>query len=412
MQKRWFRQILALMIVLVLAAGCSGKDSSDKWKSDAGENQETTKEQDPKKLLDDAMAKLEKETLKAAETKNVTCYSDGINEEEYYTTILDTEKNIIERISKDHDETIYHCFNVKEKDGSSVYVKDDLSGNEWIRYPEEVESEEFSEYQYWLSEFVPVYTEENGYQNLKYYYEGEEELSGEKAFRVRVIADQVYNSGVENAEEITRKSVLKEKGWTEKEVALVDGFSEILDAYVEASNQEDNDTVKCALTAWIRKDDHSLLKTRSAVNMESTKNTSVKDAINTFNEESWKVDMIQQNLEVGLTEKEAKKLLEDDLKAMENPKEEDIVDADDESGEAGEEFDGAAAEDYSDESAEVTKIIVTKKIMTGKDAPAMSELPKKYKDVTQSEYFGGGMDLFQEDDYFSDDETEFEDEFE
>lgn len=56
-------------------------------------------------------------------------------------------------------------------------------------------------------------------------------------------------------------------------------------------------------------------------------------------------------------------------------------------------------------------MVVTKKIMTGKSCPDMSSLPKKYEEIKQEDYFEGGFELPEEDDYFSEGD-EFEDEFE
>ena len=62
--------------------------------------------------------------------------------------------------------------------------------------------------------------------------------------------------------------------------------------------------------------------------------------------------------------------------------------------------------------AAVSKVVVTKKFMTGKDCPEMGDLPKEFDKIKQEEYFEGGFDTLEEsDDYFSEDE-EFEDEFE
>lgn len=390
------------MLTAMSMIGCSQKSST---------NAAVTADDDPEKVLTEAMGKLDKENLKAAKTQSVMTYSDGMEEEEDYTLILDAKKNIIERISKDpdEDETLYDCFNVKEKDGYSVYVNDELSGGKWIRYMEELESDEESEYEYWLEDFCPRYTEENGYSNIKYSNEGEDELNGEKTIRIKVTADMAYDSGEVSAEEITRESVLDEYGWTEEEVALVDGFSEVLDDYVAATIESEGETtVKCALTVWVSAKDNIILKTRSATKIDSAQDDSVKDALNTFDEEYWKVDLIHESIAEGMTEKEAKELLEEDLESMENPQEDDVVDAEESSDEAGEEFDEELGDDY----AEITMVVVTKKIMTGENCPKMNELPKDYEEITQSEYFEGGMELYEEDDYFpEDDSEEFADEF-
>lgn len=390
--------IMLLTIAMVISMfGCSGKTSSKK---------EVTKEDDPEKIFEEAVKKLDKETNKAITTKSVTSYDDGTEETEYYTCILDTKKNIVERTSADGQETemSYHFFNVKEKGGYGVYVNDSLTDGEWKYYKEELEGDDGSEYEYWLTEFDPAYTEEKGYSNIKFSNEGEDELNGVKTIKIKVTADEAYDTGEEMVGDVTRESVLKEYEWSEEEIKLVDGFSDILDGYVAASNQSVGETtVQSVLTVWIDAKEGTLLKSRSAANIGGAQDDASKEALQTFNDECWKVDMIHQNIEEGMSPEEAKKALEDDLKAMEEP-----VETAGNAEEAGEEFD----EDDMEEYAAVTKTVVTKKIMTGKDCPEMSGLPKDYEEIKQAEYFESGFDTSEEnDDYFSEGD-EFEDEFE
>lgn len=388
---------MAFLAVALAAsmAGCTGKPASDK---------KATSEDDPEKIFAAAMENLKKETKKAVETKSITSYEDGMEDEEHYTCILDEKKGIIERTAKgeDEDETLYSCFNVKEKDGYGVYVNDELTGKEWKYYREDLEADEESEYEYWLGEFDPFYTEKKGYSNIQYSNEGEDELNGEETVRIKASAIMTQEFGTEGEEAVTRESVLKDNGWSEDEVGAVSGFSEILDAYVDASNKEDEpQTLECALTIWVRAEDNTVLKSRSAINYKGAQDDASKDGIEAFNNEYWKIDMVHQNVEGGMSLEDAKKELEKELKAMEQPEET----ADSEA--AGEEFEDEGAE----ESAAVTKVVVTKKIMTGKGCPKMSALPKEYEKIKQEEYFESGFELPEEDDYFSEGD-EFENEFE
>ncbi len=393
---------LGIIILIIAAAasmcGCSGKETPKK---------EITKEDEPEKILKEALKKLDKEEHKAIESKSVTYYDNETQEEEYYTCIYDAKKKIVERKSQDEDETgtVYHCFNVKEKKGYGVYVKDGLTDGKWKYYKENLDSDEESEFEYWLSEFDPSYTEEKGYSNIKFSNEGEDELNGVKTIRIKVTADEAYDSGERTEEDMTRKSVLDEYGWSEEEIKLVDGFSDILDNYVAASNESVGETtVKAALTVWVDAKERTILKSRSATKIDSAQDDASKKALDVFNNEYWKIDMIHQSIVDGMTPEEAKASLESDLKAMEQPEE---ISGD--AQEAGEEF---SEEDEMDEFAAVTKTVVTKKIMSGKNCPEMGELPKDYEEIKQEEYFEGDFDSLEEnDDYFSEDE-EFEDEFE
>lgn len=390
------------MIISVIAAaaavfGCSGESPSGNT---------VTKEDDPEKILKEAVGKLDKETSKAVETKSVISYDDGIEEDEVYTCILDTKKNIMERFYEDEmEEADYHYFNVKEKDGYSVYVNDRLTDGKWKHYREELEEDDESEYGYWLEEFDVAYTEEKGYSNITYSNEGDDELNGKKTVKIRVTADEAYDTGEELAEETTRKSVLEEYGWSEDEVKLVDGFSDILDDYVTASNQSVGETtVKAVLTVWIDAKERTLLQSRSETKIDGAQDETVTKALEMFDNEYWKVDMIHQSLEDGMSEKEAKKALNEELNAMEEP----VETAGGDAGEAGEEFD---EEDGMDDFAAVSEIVVTKKIMSGKDCPKMNDLPKDYEEIKQADYFEGGFEDVEEDDYFSGDD-EFEEVFE
>lgn len=389
-------EIAFLAVTLAVSiVGCAGKPASEK---------KVTSEDDPEKIFVTAMENLKKETKKAAETKSVTSYEDGMEDEEHYTCIFDEKKGVIERTAKDEDEgeEIYRCFNVKEKDGYGVYVNDELTGKEWKYYKEDLEADEESEYTYWLGEFDPFYTEEKGYSDIQYTNEGEDELNGEETVRIKASATMTQELGIESEEAVTRESVLKDNEWSEEEVGAVPGFSEILDAYVDASNKEEEpQTLECALTIWVRPSDNVVLKSRSAINYKGAQDDTAQKGIEDFNNEYWKVDMVHQNVESGMSLKDAKKELEKELKAMEQAEET----ADSET--SGEEFEDEGAQ----ESAAVTKVVVTKKIMTGKGCPEMDALPKKYEEIKQEEYFEGGFELPEEDDYFSEGD-EFEDEFE
>lgn len=397
------KRVLLLLLAVMTAASMPGCSKKTEDKKETG----TTDEKDAEALYKEAVKKFEKEKKRAAVTQSVTYYDDETQEEEFYTCILDEEKNIIERYSQDEDETgtVYHSFNVKDKNDYGVYVNDELTDGKWLYYKEELEKGEESEYDYRMSELNLLYTEENGYSNIEYSYEGEDELNGEKTIMVRATADQAYDSGEESEEKVTRESVLEDYDWTEEDVKLVEGFSEILDNYVKATAEtEGESTIRCAMTLWLSEDNHAVLKSRDAQQIESAQDDSTKEAIEAFNEDYWKVDMIHQSLLDGMTAKEAQEALEEDLQMMEEPVEESDEEA------SGEEF---SEEDETEDYAEVTKVVVTKKLTTGDDCPEMSNLPEKFEEVTQDEYFDGGMESYEEtDDYFLDDEEDFADEFE
>lgn len=397
------RKRIAIIGVAILTAmslcACSGKGSS------AGKS--VSKDESPEDIFNEAYEKFNKESVKAAEIQTVYSYDDGTEETENYTNIYDTKKDIVERISTDEEEeeTIFHTFNVKEKDGYGVYVNDELTDNEWKYYKEEVEEDDESEYEYQVNAFDLAYTEENGYSDISYSNEGEEELNGVKAVKIKVKANQLYDTGLESVEETTRESVMEEYEWSEDEVALVDGFSEILDDYVTATKESEGETtVKCVLTVWISSDDHTILKSRNAMDIGSAQSDEAKAAIEAFNEESWKVDMIHQDIEDGMTKEEAKKDLEDELGEMENP---DAAVSDEEA--SGEEYDEGEG---TDEYAEITKVSTTMKILTGDECPEIGELPKEYEKISQEDYFYGDFDISEEEDDYFTDESEYEDEFE
>ena len=87
---------MAFLAVTLAAsmAGCTQKPAS---------GQKVSPESDPEKIFAAAMENLRKETKKAAETKSVTSYEDGMEDEEHYTCILDEKKGIIERTAEGED---------------------------------------------------------------------------------------------------------------------------------------------------------------------------------------------------------------------------------------------------------------------------------------------------------------------
>ena len=69
-----------------------------------------------------------------------------------------------------------------------------------------------------------------------------------------------------------------------------------------ASNkQEEPQTIECALTIWVRPEDSAVLKSRSAMNYKGAQDDAAKKGIEAFNNEYWKVDMVHQIVEEGMS---------------------------------------------------------------------------------------------------------------
>lgn len=389
-------RIISLLLVFCMAVswtGCSQKSSGGG--EDAGS---TVEKEDPEALLKEAKKNFDKEELKSMESSVVTTYDDGMEDQEDCTYIYDKKAQVIESISQDEDgvETYLHSFNVKEKDGYKVYAIDSYNDGDWVVYEEELEKGEQSEYEYLQESFSLDIDEKHGYSDIEYSNEGEDVINDVDAIKLKVSAKEEYGSDELESSEITRQSVMDEYGWTEEEIAVVDGFSDVLDKYVAASNQQGGDQkIQTVFTVWIGADNHQLLRVRSEQNMESGKDEGAEEMRQSFENERWKMEMVHGLVsEDGKSTEEAKKELEKEIQKMENPQD---VEAEETAEDSGSDASGdGSGESGTEFYSSVLKVVTTKRFKTGERCPQMGTIPENAREVTQEEYYQEGFESYQQ----------------
>lgn len=350
MKNKMIRGII-FATVMVMLTGCS--------------KAKLTENDDPVEILEEAAELLEKEEVRGSETERVYYYDDGTEETEIITSTIDTKKGVHQETT-DYDMGFsFSTFNSKEDDGYYVYIQEDEEAMQWIRYKEEAEEGE-SAYEEAEKGVDFSFDEEYGYQNVAYSNEGIEELDDVEAVKIKITADVISeDSETEEDQEVTRESVLEENGWTEDEVALVDGFSEIIDAYVAECNEESgSSTITYEQNIWVDVATHQILQIESST-MLGEDDSSSGQAFEEFNNAYWQMEMIHGDLEAGMTEEEAVEELKEEIAAMEDSEDE--------------------WEDYPNQTKEVT----TERFLYGDDCPDLEDLPEDYEEVTEDEYYEG-----------------------
>lgn len=377
MMKRLISVFLVLTLCFTMSA-CGKKDDVKK------ENKETY---DAKALVEEAVSNMEKESVKSMTVKTVNTYDNGLEDTEDCTYIYNKEKNMIEsKTLDDYGEEIYlHSFYVKENDVYKVYINDAYNGSGWVSYKEELEDDEVSEFDTISSDFSVCINEENGFSDIEYSYEGEEVLDDMNTLKVKVSAKEILDSGIEDVVQITRQDILEQYGWTEEEINAVEGFSEILDNYVKASNDTAGESMMdTVFTMWIGEKDHQMIRIRKEQNIESAQNDTAKKASTEFEENFWKMDMLHYNIkENGKTIEEAKKIVEDSMNGV-------VSDNATEDSSSEEVNDETVLQQYE----ELVKTVVTKRFKVGEDCPVMGELPESYEEMTMDEYYSTGFEEY------------------
>lgn len=383
MRKRMTGILLLLTLVLTVTAGCSGKKEKEAESIDT--KTKLTERDDPKKILKDASNLYEKETLKGSTQENTNYYSNGTEEYSKSEIVYDKEKQIIMQSTSEGGEVSYHSYNVKEDDGYYIYIKDSDMGDEWLRYKEEVEEGEPTEYESFEDGLDFDFSEEDGYQNVQYSNEGVEDLDGTETVKVKVTAEMSYSDDMGEEGAVTRESVLEENGWTEDQVALADGFSEIIDNYVKACNKTpEGEGAKYIQEVWVDVSSHKAIQIKSELEMENADEVQEDEAIRTFDDSYWMMDEILQYLDEGLTEEEAAAALKESIEYME---EEGV--SDEEGLDEFDDLEETEESDVSEDDSVQTKVVSVEKILYGKDCPDIGELPEDYTETSQEGYYSG-----------------------
>lgn len=355
MKNRTMKLTVALAIMAMALTGCSGG--------------KLTKDDDPKKILKEAAEKLAKEEYWGSETERVYQYDNEAEETEIVSVVFDKKNGIRQEITEYEMGFSAETFNVKEKDGYYVYVQDGEEEGSWVRYKEDEDAE--TDYEYYEKGIDFSFDKEEGFENVKYSNEGEEDLDGKKAIKIKITADVLSVSEEdEESEEITRKDILEENGWTEDEVALVDGFSEILDNYVKAANETGSDEpIKYEQYVWVDASEHTILQNQTNTIMGEAQESASNEAFEAFNNAYWQMDMVHSNLEEGMSKEEVVEMLKEEKAAMEEESEDEWGDE----------------EEYPNQTAEIS----TECFLTKDECPDLDEVPQEYEEMTEEEYYSG-----------------------
>lgn len=357
MRKRWMSGFL-ILIVAFAATGCSsGKDAS----ADKGK---LTGKDDPKKVLAEVDKFYEEEKLWGSEITTQSYYLDGSQEEQgTMTMVVDNEKGVSQTTTKLGEKIIFDSFT--EKKGEEVYYYVQEEGKDWIRYKTEKEEE--------ASEDGLIYSNDY-YTDVKYTNEGEEKLDGVDTVKIKATAVQETGDGEPVT---TREEVIAENNWSEEAVAAVEGFSEMLDAYVDAQNaltSSGNST--CEYLIWVDVNTHRPVKSQETSFMEHTDDSALDETEDAMWDASWEVSVIANNMAEGMSLEEAKEIVEIDR-------------ADIEADMAALKEEKAESEGESEDEKVQDKYVMTEKVLLGKDCPKLGELPEKYKEITQEQYMNG-----------------------
>ena len=346
-------KIILMTLSLSLLTGCSKKPLKE---SD-----------DPKEILEKAAKVYAEQKLRASEIEKVYSYDDATEEAESTIIIYDAEKGVRQETTEYEMGFNFTTFHVKEGNDYYVYIQESSDGEEWIRYKEDTSDGE-SMYEYYVQGSDFSFAEEDGYYNVEYLNEGKSTVENVETIKIKIKADLGYEEEIEEGAEVTRESVLEENGWTEEEVALVDGFSEIIDDYVAANASIDESSIRYEQTVWVNAENYVIVKIESSTILDNTENSGEANlALEKFNNEYWKMEMIHNDLQTGVSKEDAVKALEEAITSLKEGSEE--------------------GEDYYEYYPSQTKETVTERFLSGDDIPELSELPDNYQETTEEDYY-------------------------
>lgn len=367
--KKW---MIPLIIMFVLGnTGCS--------------KAALTENDDPEEVLAKAKEVMEKEKHRASEIEKVYSYDDGTEEIEHLTVIFDAKKGIRQETTEYETGFEFTTYNVKENGSYYVYVQESEDKEQWIRYEEEAMAEN-SSYEYYAKGVDFSYGEEEGFTSVDFANEGKEVIDDTDTIRIKVTAE-IENSISEEGMLVTREGVLEENGWTEEEIHMIDGFSELLDEYIAASNGVETSAVHYEEYVWVDVHTHKVvqIETKMILGGEEVKDSN--HAIQRFEEACWQIEMLHNDLASGVSREEALKYLEEAKEALDNSGEYEEYD----DSEDYEEYeDDYMEEDYIEEGTYYPNQIEessVEKFIYGDNIPEVDELPASYEEMTEEEYY-------------------------
>lgn len=347
----------ALMLGLVLAISASGivgcgSSESEKAKETASEEQKETKEEseedkeqkEMESWLEEARDQWQAEKLKETKTTAVTVYKDGSEETSQSSDTKDSEKQVLMAKST-YGEDTYTSFYAKE--GDKIYRYQDSYDNQWVKVLED--GEEASYYEKFDSFTLPY---ENAEERMVTEYSITNEREGDGVVQLRVIVKYKENT----IEQVTKESVLKKCDLTEKDLQMLDGAAEALDAYIKENGENlklQEETVYEQETAyWLTTDEHKLAKTEGTYSFDHYSYT----AENAFWEFKWKLSTMKDLMKGGMSQAEAA---------------------------------SSVSENESTQAAEIKEYKTTTEYITGEECTPLEELPENAKEITREQFENG-----------------------
>lgn len=361
MKKKVLTLLLALTMTSALITGCGGNsDAGEEKKAEEGSTEEKAEEKDEEKdeekeltaWLDEAVKQYEAEALRGYTQEITSSYDDGSTDVTKFVKTIDDEKKIA--MSKHEFTTNTQTDFYTQEDGKDYWYAEGYNENgEPIML--KIESKE-------------VY---NTYANMaatpKFLAESTDDIevveqtvtnAGEEDGMIKIRIDKKLKYHMSDGN-TTRESVLDECGWTEEDLAYLDGISEAIDAYVKESNDENNtirETVVSA-TVWITADGHKLVKEEGEDTVSKAEN---REAESAFYNMRWKLDSIKSMLAEGMSLEEAKQVADEQYPAT----------------------DSESFPTYTGATDVVTYV-------TGGDCVPLEELPADAKEITEEQYYNG-----------------------
>ncbi len=280
MKKRSKVLMALLCAAAVLTAGCGGKADTKEEKADTGsdtEKEEQTSESDEYlALIQGAYEQYKAEGIHGEKNEVTEKRADGSSETStwIYTMNKDQQQYMSKGIWPDGGDYVAYYTKEGENEyfynGVTTYYDDSEEGVKTY-YKVLSTDQEYENYSYYLDN-----EKEKPYESSEYYdisnvnvtKEGEEELDGVKVQKFKV----EYKRQWKGDDEDTRESVLAENEWTEEDVALIDGMSDAIDAYIEETNaqmKKDMDKIdQLTETIYLASEDNKLIRMETEYDYE------------------------------------------------------------------------------------------------------------------------------------------------
>lgn len=308
MKKRSKALTALLCAAMVLTAGCGGKADTKEEKADTGsgtEKEEQTSESDEYlALIQEAFEQHKAEGIHGEKEESTGKRADGSSETSTWTSTMNTDQQQYMTKSIWADGSDYVAYYTKEGENEYYYhaittYYDDSAEGVKTYYKVLSTDQEYENFSYYLNNEKGKPYESTEYydiSNVNVTKEGEEELDGVKVQKFKVEYDSQWKDG----EEKTRESVLAENEWTEEDVALFDGMSDAIDAYIEESNaqmKKDMDKIdKVTQTVYLASEDNKLIRTETESDYEDVDMPASEAYWDLANKLSYLKDLLSEGL--------------------------------------------------------------------------------------------------------------------